>query len=140
MLYELLYTSAAVQEMNPRDLLLLLKQARANNTRLQVTGLLVYHNREFLQLIEGEKERVLSVWNKLQYDDRHMSVRVIYEGPVEERGFARWSMGFRDLGAADGEEVEGFSHFLDQGFTSEVVSEDPSIARDLIAFIKDLLV
>lgn len=140
MLYELLYTSAALTEMDAEALRRLLKQARSKNAQLQVTGLLVYHNREFMQLIEGDEETVLSLWKTIQFDDRHVSARIIYEGPVDERGFADWQMGFRDLGNVEAEALEGFSDFLDKGFTSEVVGEKPSIARDLMDTLRDYLV
>ena len=139
MLYELLYTSAAVRAMDPKALLTLLEQARTKNARLHVTGLLIYHNREFMQLIEGEKDAILSLWQTIQFDDRHRSARIIYEGSIDERGFAGWTMGFRNLSEVNAENLEGFSDFLDTGFTSEVVGEDPSIARDLLETIRGLL-
>jgi len=139
MLHELLYTSAARNPMSTEDLMALLKHAREKNARLQITGLLVYHNGEFMQLIEGEKEIVQSLWKTIRLDDRHIAARIVYDGPIKERGFAEWTMGFRDLGDADPKELEGFSGFLDNGFTSEVVAENPSLARKLMVSIKGFL-
>ena len=135
MLYELLYTSVSTQNMDAEELLSLLDQARIKNARLGVTGLLVYHNREFMQLLEGEKDVVLPLWKTIQADDRHTSARSIYEGALDQRGFANWSMGFRDLDSESTEALEGFSSCLDEGFTSDVLAKDPSVARRLMATI-----
>lgn len=139
MLYELLYSSAAAKKMSAAELVRLLEQARAKNARLGITGLLVYHNREFMQLLEGERDEVQSLWQTIRFDDRHTSVRVIYEGPIEERGFASWRMGFRNLGKVDVEALAGYSRFLESGFTTEVNTQHQSIARDLMITIRDFL-
>ena len=48
------YVSRAVQPMSSEDLLRLLQQCRANNSELGITGMLVYGNGTFLQVLEGE--------------------------------------------------------------------------------------
>ena len=62
-MYELLYCSMATREMKEADILSILEKAREKNSRLGVTGLLVHQKRtnEFLQILEGEKEVVLSL-------------------------------------------------------------------------------
>ena len=132
MLYELLYTSVSTRVMGTDDLVSLLEQARIKNARLGVTGLLVYHNREFMQLLEGEKNTVLSLWQTIRSDERHMSARSIYEGELDERGFVNWRMGFHELTDMNAQELDGFSNFLSKGFTSEVVANNPSVARRLM--------
>ena len=139
MLYELLYTSAAVKDMDTDDLLLMLEQARTKNARLGVTGMLLYHNREFMQLIEGEREDILALWETIRSDERHTSARVVFEAPIKERGFANWTMGFRNLSDINTDDLEGFSDYLDKGFTSELRSDTPSVARDLMVFISGFL-
>ena len=53
--FQLIYVSLATRPMTPGDLVELLTQSRDKNARLGITGLLVYHNREFMQLLEGER-------------------------------------------------------------------------------------
>lgn len=136
MLYELLYSSASTQQMHSSELLQLLEHARQKNTRLQISGMLLYHRHEFMQIIEGEKDTVLRLWKKIHADERHSSPSVIYEGPITDRGFAGWSMGFRDLDHVDPRAMEQVSGFLDNGFTSEVVAKNPSTARKLMTILR----
>ena len=138
MLYELLYSSFSEREMDADALMSLLESARTNNERLEVTGLLLYCNREYMQLIEGEEEVIRSLWQSIQSDSRHYSARVMYEGPIEKRGFAGWSMGFRNLGNVNMKALPGYSSFLDKGFTSEILAQNPSSARQLLISVSDV--
>lgn len=138
MLYELIYTSTASNKMEADDLLFLLDQSRTKNARLAVTGLLLYCDRQFMQLIEGEKEVILSLWETIRADERHIFPKVVYEGPIERRGFADWSMGFRELDEIDVRKLHGYSNYLQQGFTSEIVSGSPSKARRLLSTISEV--
>jgi hypothetical protein len=137
MYYELLYTSEASWEMNQQELLELLVQARKKNQQLDVTGILLYHQKEFMQLIEGKKEDILQLWKTIRKDKRHFFAKVIYQGPVSERGFSEWSMAFQNIEGLDLSKLNGYSDFLMKGFTSEFVSERPSTARNLLTIIKN---
>ena len=46
----------------------ILEEARANNSEAGITGLLVYRNGVFVQLLEGEKEVVQRVLGKILLD------------------------------------------------------------------------
>lgn len=94
MLYELLYSSAAAVKFDDNTILYLLQEAREKNTHQNITGLLVYHGREFAQILEGEKEDVLSTFEKIRMDERHTSVNVIWQNSVESRSFTDWRMAF----------------------------------------------
>lgn len=137
MFYELLYTSEASWEMTKEELVELLNQSRDKNRKLDVTGLLLYHKKEFMQLIEGEKEEILKLWETIQKDKRHFMAKAIYQGPIAGRGFSEWSMGFQNIDGVDNETLIGFSDFLRKGFTSDLVSNKPSTARNLMMIIKN---
>jgi len=57
-LHEIVYVSLASEEMTTQQLDALLTCCRLRNEKSQVTGVLVYHQREFLQLLEGEADAV----------------------------------------------------------------------------------
>ncbi len=118
MLYELLYTSVATNRMNNRELLKLLGSCRARNRSVKITGMLVYHNGEFMQLLEGEKEIVLDLFRRINRDKRHHTVRKFWESPIEKRGFADFSMGFVNMEKNDISGVEGYTDFFENDFSS----------------------
>jgi hypothetical protein len=55
-LHEIVYASFACEEMAAAQLDQLLTQCRVQNEKIQITGVLIYHQREFLQLLEGEAD------------------------------------------------------------------------------------
>jgi Sensors of blue-light using FAD len=54
-MYELIYTSAETQAFTPADLAAMLRVARENNAAAHVTGILLYHQGSFMQVLEGEQ-------------------------------------------------------------------------------------
>lgn len=137
MLYELLYTSEASWELSQKELLELLRQARNKNRQSEITGLLLYHKKEFMQLIEGEKEEILKLWQTIKVDERHFFAKVIYHEPVDNRGFSEWNMAFKNLDGIVPSNLDGFSELFVEGFASDFVTERPSTARNLMNIIKD---
>lgn len=93
-LYELVYVSLAAAEMDTPELVALLNEAQASNRRQNITGLLVYHRREFMQILEGEQDTVQAVYARIALDDRHQQLHLMYEGPIAQRAFTDWSMAF----------------------------------------------
>ena len=57
----LVYTSTAVRDLKPEDLLQILKSCRKNNSINDITGTLLYSKRTFFQALEGERENVTTV-------------------------------------------------------------------------------
>ena len=107
-LYEIVYVSLASREMGDAELKELLVKAREANQRAGITGLLLYHQREFLQLIEGERQAVQRLFQSIERDPRHDHVDVVWEGPVRRRSFEHWSMAFA---APDGTELRQLPGF-----------------------------
>lgn len=94
MLYQLVYGSASTVDFDEEALLELLRVARVNNAKVGVTGMLLYAEGSFMQVLEGEREVVESLFNKIERDARHFETRVLLKVEVEERSFGDWSMGF----------------------------------------------
>lgn len=140
MLYELLYTSSALKEMPEKELLSILEAARSKNKELNVTGMLVYSKRSFMQILEGEKDVVLDLFDKIVKDDRHTSVLTFWEGEIAERKFKSWTMAFKKLQSEDCKDNPSLSKFLELGFTNETLSGNPSVGQELlISLRKDLV-
>ena len=93
-LHEIIYVSLATRDMAQAELLALLDASRARNEAHGITGLLMYHRQEFLQLLEGERDEVEALFNTIHDDARHQQVYTLWEGPVTARSFDRWAMGF----------------------------------------------
>ena len=139
MLYELLYTSVAKWKMSSNELIELLQQSREKNLRFNITGLLVYHNREFMQILEGDKETVLEFYDMITNDERHTSIRIFWENSISERGFSKWAMGFVNIENIELSTLKGYSQFLKEGFSSADINHCQTIGKKLILSLRDRL-
>ncbi len=88
--------------MFEEELTELLQRARQHNGSIGVTGALVYRGEVFLQVLEGPKEVVRSLYyDAIQHDTRHKECLVLWEGPAQVREFEDWSMGFYRLAVGE---------------------------------------
>ena len=97
---QLIYASAATTPFTPAALRLLLSKARARNTLYQVTGMLLYHDGAFLQVLEGPESGVEVIQRSIYKDPRHTNTRTLLQQTSSVREFKSWSMGFMDAGMA----------------------------------------
>ena len=139
MLIELLYTSTATSEMRDDQLAALLELSRRNNEAAGITGLLLYHEGTFMQVLEGEETAVLDLYQHILRDPRHTGSRVIWQLPVETRTFGEWSMAYRALGDVDPARLEGYSRFLEEGFAGDIARDNSSQALSLMRIVGDTL-
>ena len=94
-MYHLAYVSAAKKEHFPDELDALLEKARKKNAQLGITGLLVFRDGHFIQILEGEQQAVQELFESIRKDDRHDNVTLIDGEPLKTRQFSDWSMDFR---------------------------------------------
>ena len=115
----------------------LLTKSRLNNERKNVTGMLLYLDPFFIQILEGEEAIVNESFNIIKQDSRHQKVTLIYKKPIEERSFPNWTMGFNKISDENVEAVEGFSDFL-QRPTADFFSDSPSETEKMLKKFLDM--
>jgi len=133
-LYQLIYVSSAIRSIGDPELAHILRGSRRHNLARNVTGMLLYHESLFLQVLEGPKQEVLKLYARIERDARHVNARVLHRGEIEERSFRSWSMGFYKTTASSPAELEGFMDLLSQGFVEEVRREPGLAERVLLNF------
>lgn len=111
-LYCLVYTSIANQKMSDNDLKDLLQRIRNKNEARRITGMLLYLDPFFIQVLEGEEAMINGLFNLIKQDSRHHKVSLIYKKPIDDRSFSNWTMGFSKISHENIETIEGFSDFL----------------------------
>jgi hypothetical protein len=136
----MVYVSSEAIRFSGQDLIALLEESRRKNLAAEITGLLLFKDGNFMQLLEGTKEAVVSVMARIKSDSRHRGVRVLMEEEIPGREFGDWSMGFIRLSAETAAEIPGYSDFLDIPLTSDQFANDPSKSlRFLLIFKKSVL-
>ncbi len=93
MLVRLMYASRAVPAVDHEELLAILKKSKANNPNAGITGVLCFSEGIFIQVLEGGRNAVNILYNRISADSRHSDVLLLTYEEIEERRFAGWSMG-----------------------------------------------
>ena len=91
---QLLYVSNTVDELGLSDLDKVLTASRRNNAMMGITGLLLFIDGGFLQILEGEERAVRELYTRIAGDPRHRNTRLMLDREVPGRAFPEWSMGF----------------------------------------------
>lgn len=133
-LIQLIYTSRGTVPFEPEDLRTLLEKSRQNNHGRGLTGMLVYHEGSFLQILEGEPHDVMALYAKIEADERHDNVKLLLRSDIEERSFGEWKMGFVDTAEVE-EQHEGFLDFFNE--QNLFVGEDADRARSVLLQFRD---
>lgn len=114
-LIHLIYSSAATRPFSRDDLTQLLVRSRRNNQRCEVTGMLLYANGSFFQILEGESKTVDELFGRIMKDERHKQVTQIIREPIAKRSFADWTMGFADITPQEADAIVGANDFFGKG-------------------------
>ena len=93
-LVRLTYVSRAKPDLSSEDLKAILNQARGNNTRQGITGMLCFNKQYFLQTIEGSRAEISALLNKLAADNRHYDLQIIENVEIKNRQWSEWSMDY----------------------------------------------
>lgn len=97
MLVRLIYASRAAGNITADALMPIMKGSRTRNAAAGITGVLVFSDGVFLQLLEGGRNAVSALYNRIACDERHHDVVLLAYDEVDERRFAGWSMGQANL-------------------------------------------
>lgn len=91
-MFELTYTSFANSDLSRKDILEIERISNINNSINDITGCLVCHNNEFIEIIEGCELAVKNLYSKIRRDQRHRGISLLSSGAIVERQFKDWRM------------------------------------------------
>jgi hypothetical protein len=98
MLVRLLYASRAAEAVTQDLVDSILQSSRKHNPELGITGVLCYGGDVYMQVLEGGRDAVNALYNKIVRDERHRDIALLHYQEVAERKFAGWTMGQVNLG------------------------------------------
>jgi len=130
-MYFLIYVSSATHEMNHEELAEILDTARKENAKSSITGMLLYKEGNFMQMLEGKKERVLKLYEKIKNDPRHKDVITVIEREEPIRSFPDWTMGFQDMQKIEGD--LNYSDYISIKLTPEQFLGNARFAHSFIS-------
>src|SRR3954454_19376133 len=84
-LFSLVYASVSSHLLEDIELEEILKQANENNDELGVTGMVLYYEGAFMQVLEGTEEVVRALFARIDQDARHRLITPLLEEYIAER-------------------------------------------------------
>lgn len=136
----LIYVSSTDKTWQSDDLLALLMICRTHNSARNITGILLYANQTFFQVLEGEAEEIEALFEKIKRDPRHRDVTVLEKSQISERQFPYWSMGFEKIRPQEFEHIDGLNHFFENDFSKDGLIRNKSVIKPLLQHYRAKLV
>ena len=90
----------------------ILSASNRNNKPLGLTGALIFDNQWFMQVLEGEREKVWRTFERISEDERHTDMIVAEVVESDSRTFGNWWMG---LATRNSSTEHVFASFLNDG-------------------------
>ena len=138
-LTSLVYVSSAVELFSQAELRALLDTSRRNNTRTGITGMLLYKDGNFMQVLEGPASAVRDLHERINHDPRHTGLITLMERTITQRQFADWSMGFRNMADSDLRAAPGYNEFLNVPLNDASFAAEPTRVDKLLRFFREKL-
>lgn len=138
-LISVVYVSSGIRHFEPEEIIEILRKARENNQKQDITGMLLYKDGHFLQVLEGPNKAVNELLQRIETDPRHRGMIQLMKTPLTERQFPNWSMAFKDLDQLSPEDTAAYSPFLTESLLDEEFRSKPDRCyRLLLQFKKSI--
>lgn len=136
-LHYLIYVSKAVVPFDDAMLQNILSESRSWNGKHHLTGILMYHNSNIMQVLEGSAKELDFIFEKIKGDKRHTGVHKVAGKKIENRSFSKWSMAFRtaDETLFDRVSFEAYNDPLNRSLLPDEEEPDNSILSLINIFI-----
>ncbi|WP_378182885.1 BLUF domain-containing protein [Aquimarina sp. SS2-1] len=118
------YVSTAAPSLTNSDLSTLFEYVKENNNSRNITGILMYSDGNFFQVLEGENELIHDLFVKILEDSRHYNVIKIFDREIANCSFSKYHSSFKVIG-------EKSNHKELQDFLEEEKSHNPDSYKNI---------
>ena len=132
----LVYVSCATTSFSNAKLLEMVKRARARNGALDVTGMLLYKDGNFIQALEGKGSAVREIFETIRRDPRHQAVTVVLNEIDSARHFEQ-PLGFRHLTDPEGPIVPSLNPSMSASARKSCLKRNMKDCVELLEFFQD---
>ena len=108
-LVQLVYASSYAKDLALEDMREIARTSQRNNSKVGITGMLLFGDRQFLQCLEGGRSVVTKTFVRIAADERHTQVVLIEIVPIVERQFGAWSMAHQQVAKLDPEMIARYT-------------------------------
>lgn len=100
-LYEVIYVSTLAPDAPLSVVAAIARKARPANQEKDISGMLIFDGMRFCQQLEGSQKPVLALLERIRHDARHVNVEILHHGPLAERRFKQFSLGYTSADSDD---------------------------------------
>lgn len=119
--------------MHENQLLDILHSSRIHNAAVNISGVLLYSEGTFIQLLEGRDKIIDALYKRIQADERHTNVITLVNQTTDEKSFEQWLMGFAVTDANKTEKLVGYLKSLNE---LDLDNKDSEAVLAIKAFIE----
>jgi len=112
----------------------ILATSQRNNARDGLTGALMFTEGYFAQVLEGSREAIERVFERIQRDERHCDVQLLSFDRASHRLFGNWAMAFVGNSA---EAAARFGHYGSKSGFDFAAADGDDMTRHLRALLVD---
>lgn len=91
MRHAICYVSNADNSLTTKEIEELLRFCEDNNIQNDIQGVLLYSEGNFFQVLEGEKEKVVDLWKRIQKDQRHYGIIAIIDRDIQKGSYDNYT-------------------------------------------------
>ncbi|MAO08760.1 MAG: blue light sensor protein [Alteromonas sp.] len=93
--HSICYVSNSAEGLNKEQLEAILNKTYTNNSLKEISGILLHSMGHFFQVIEGDEDEILSLYEKIKVDNRHHNIFEVMNKPREKRFFEGYATDFK---------------------------------------------
>lgn len=124
--------SDSAQNESFDDIKDLYTKAKRNNYKNNISGILIYHKGNYLQVLEGHENDVDKTFERITKDERHKNIIKVININVEQRIFEDYSFGFTVVKSSS--EFEELNEYL-----AWLKNADHQITNKLITMVENFI-
>lgn len=131
----LIYVSKAEENVDYDEILNILTHSWKYNHNSYVSGMLLYDNGHFMQIIQGPILTIDTLYARIENDSRHTDIKLIGEELLHERDCSGWGIGLYD----DQEVANVFYESFHIGHSEALYDVNYEDAKSLLLILKNII-
>lgn len=94
MRYTISYVSTVSHFLSDTDVEELMDYVKEQNNLNNITGILIHSDGNFFQVLEGEKETIKKLFEKIKKDSRHYNIIKMLDKEISDNSFSKYHSSF----------------------------------------------
>lgn len=91
---QLIHTSEIIAHASEAEELDILKKAKEKHLTKRVSGLMFYHNKRCVQLLEGKEDDVMASFEEMKKDPNHQNVTLAAKNKTDKISLPTWAVAY----------------------------------------------